>query len=245
MKKDKRFAPAELGKWLFLSLVGTGGCGSAPTDAAGEVDQGSSEVLVCSEREIGTDPRGYVTVDREVYVRSDLNRLLEQNSAFAAAAGISSVTDCESARQTMRAYVPYRDQHPDFDNESMGEEAFFPLEPTREFTTPRVDGAVPLPDLPVEKIFQGSEVSHVSIVRLDWVFPRPGQKPGLSTCTGSFIARQWIVTANHCVPPEARVIPTNAKDRRVPPGATATMFIYREFPTSVVRTIYTDWRQRR
>lgn len=186
-------------------------CGTAqqqpPPDAAGANAPAAAErtthaasgpkAVVC-----GVVARGD-EVEPELYMLSAMNNKLSLYPDFAAAIGMDSVSDCESARAFYDAYAGYAAEHPDFDAQQ-------PLDPTPV----KLPSSPPPPasDEPYEtdKIFSGNpgmtrhEVAHLSFRFSVSSSPDLVKFSGkLVHCSGTFISKNWILTAAHCVTPPA------------------------------------------
>lgn len=133
---------------------------------------------------------------RELYVLFAINHKLDTYPDLRAALGQDHVFDCDSARAFTAGYRQYSEDHPGFDRDE-------PLPPRPAVATP---SDLKRPVLDVPKVFQGTPVMYAPspIVRLVQVL-RPGTldehgNPAQAmACTGTFIAKNWIVTAAHCL----------------------------------------------
>jgi hypothetical protein len=132
--------------------------------------------------------------DRELYVLSAMRKKLRDYPEFATESGIGAVTNCEEARAFKESYERYSEAHPGFDaNQELGPPPDVLADP---------DGA--MPTLEVGKILNGQPPSPElgayplsAVVRL---VPIDGPRShGGGICTGTFIAKNWIVTAAHCL----------------------------------------------
>lgn len=163
------------------------GCGSPGTGADESVNRQTPNAVVCSE--------GETLDDRELYVLSAMRKKLLDFPELAAEVGSDPPTDCAGARQFYAGYLRYSELYPDFDaNQALGPA---PSEP------PRVVG--PGPELTVKKLAGGqppgslfSGYPRTSVVKLV-----PLESPNTGSrnlgCSGVFIAKNWIVTAAHCL----------------------------------------------
>jgi hypothetical protein len=159
---------------------------STESDAsAASVAAEPSDVIVCS-----VSPAGVPT---EYYVLPAINHKLQTYPELASAAGVSEVSDCPGARAFFRLYDQYRQKHPGFDANE-----------TRALPPPPKPPSNPkLPTLMVPKLSGGNPATldgfpKDPVVRLTWILP--DGTPG-DFCTGTFIAKNWIVTAAHCLMP--------------------------------------------
>jgi hypothetical protein len=137
---------------------------------------------VCSVLEHGD------VFEAEVYRFSAMNNKLRYYPDLAAAIGVSEVTDCESAREYVNGYARFSEAHPDFDLEQPYDDTQ-PVEP-------------PMPADPsgeTEKVFRGATTLRNPVVQIQFT----SADGKTSSCSGTFIAKNWILTAAHCTTPAA------------------------------------------
>ena len=181
------------------------GSGSEPAGGGGRVSidptaPGAS--IVCTSEEQGAS----------LFVLSAMNHKLQTYPEFAQAIGLELVSDCESAARYSSGYEAYSAEHVDFDADE-------PLPPSSEVEPSPPSGPPSAPE-EVQKIAGGEDgiVNH-PIVNISfktcsmgncpnadtsWIVTVPGSTPvdlrrHPSNCTGTFIAKNWILTAAHCV----------------------------------------------
>jgi hypothetical protein len=189
---------------LMLLCEGCGNRGRG--DSGAVVGSRASDTIICGYFP-STDRNGQPTTKPEYYILSAMNRKLENFPDFAAAIGMSSVSGCDQARTFYSKYVTYLAEHPQFD-----------MNAPRTQLPPLDDMVPPVPgQLTASKIFNGQPISNSPVVELKfWVdedvsfFDGTGTaqcahsdnsciKPGFYYCSGAFIAKNWIVTAAHCL----------------------------------------------
>jgi hypothetical protein len=168
------------------------GCGSQRPGSQSSSDSiaAFSQVIVCNT---------FTSLeDREIYALSAMNRKLLHFPDFAAQVEIESVSDCAGARSFMTSYRQYSAIHPGFD----AHERHSPLPsipdlppqpPTEDGSEPKVFGGAP----PTATLAQ----PHDPIVQITTsrnVHGLKGDSPE-SFCSGTFIAKNWIATAAHCL----------------------------------------------
>jgi hypothetical protein len=166
----------------------TWGCGPADTLSAPapEAEVAESNVIACNA---DASPE-----DREVYVLSAIRKKLRDYPDLALEWANPAPASCDEARAFRASYEQYSNDHPGFDaDQPLGP----PPEPLGE-----PDGS--LPQLEIDKIQNGQTplpelgaYPRSSVVRLT-ALAGPNSVP-LGTCTGTFIAKNWIVTAAHCL----------------------------------------------
>jgi hypothetical protein len=186
--------------------------GPGATDAQAPLDPRAPGASVfCGSRE---SVQG--TPEPELYMLAAINHKLDSYPELAAAVGLATVDDCEGARRYSDVYVEYSVQHPRFD----ADEAVAPM--------PEGDDAPPddsQPATEVQKIANGDVATDDPIVRIEFpIWPQTAaeeaKEPGdaswgtnaagmpdadsdprgkTSFCTGTFIGKNWILTAAHCL----------------------------------------------
>jgi hypothetical protein len=140
--------------------------------------------------------------DIEMYVVYAMNHKLRAFPEFAAAIGMDLVSDCASARRFLAGYDEYASSHPLFDaDEPLAQMPVArPLAPDTSATD----------DAEVQKVYGGDFVANNPVVRIrirvpstvhpGWQWPIEG---GQISCSGTFINKNWILTAAHCITPGA------------------------------------------
>jgi hypothetical protein len=197
--------------WTFFVLIFAAACSTGCGPEPGESD---SRTLAPTEGTAETTAKytncgtiSYVDADGnpatfdEIHSFPILSRRLRAYPDFARHAGLQSVTDCASARVYAKAYREYSLVHPDFDDEPID------LTPPPRIAPPPLpppaDGVgVPVPgdDVTprVAPIINGTPVVNLPVVRLTQLDPiNPNIVKGF--CSGVFIAKNWILTAQHCL----------------------------------------------
>jgi len=143
-------------------------------------------------------------LEPELYMVSAMNHKLGAFPDFASTVGIDVVSDCESARRFSNAYVQYASNHPGFDSN----EAMAPL--LAADTSPPPSGGT---EGQTAKILFGDEGVNNAVVRIEfttahsadpgWGLDGSGNPRFLDAptevCSGTFINKNWILTAAHCV----------------------------------------------
>ena len=166
--------------------------GSGP--AAGTTDatesSGPPTSVLCSVGDADSGP--------EYYRFEPMNRKLKYYPDFAAAIGIAQVSDCDSARRYAGGYFDYVRAHPGFDS---GQPLEYPYEPLPS----RPSG--PAGTLEVAKILNGIGTINLPVVELSFT-NTVATNPTIadqyfnfhgSSCTGTFISKNVILTAAHCI----------------------------------------------
>ena len=152
----------------------------------------------------------------ELYMLSAINHKLDAYPGLAVAVGLDTVSNCDDARRYVEAYTAYALDNPGFAAEEQG----VPLpegEPEPSHSGP--------PETQIQKIANGTNAADDPIVRLEFpiwpqtddqkrsqpgdaswgtdaagnVDPESDPRGKTVTCTGTFINRNWIVTAAHCL----------------------------------------------
>lgn len=169
------------GNWIQGSIVGAIfalGCGSQsrPESTASE-----PELLLCQEYTL-INAFGEPYQEHERYMLPAINRTLSFYPELVDAVGLDHVSTCDEARTFMREYGSYSAAHPGFD-------AYQP----RDHSPPADPGPYPgpAPTLELPKILNASAVFNYPVVRI--------ANNRNSTCTGYFVAKNWIATAAHCL----------------------------------------------
>jgi hypothetical protein len=198
----------------FVALLVTtvcasqGGCG-AKTDAVKV-----PSTLVCGTYE-AIQPDGTSQTRPQYYIVSAMNRKLEYFPEFATTIGMASVANCNDADKFAAAYAAYFKTHPYFDKD-------LPNEPSAAKLAPSMVTALAQPGTSViPKIFNGqttgpsaSSTDLFPVVELSYQVAGgttdvsghticPLDSTCTERCTGTFIARNWILTAAHCIAPLA------------------------------------------
>jgi len=175
-----------LRRWIVAALAwlvafAVSGCGSSEEQPfPGETISEESDAVVCGTFQVDD---GYGPTDTpEWYHLVALNSKLKHFPEFAAFFGSNRVTDCEGARSFIKAQSEYRRLHPAFDENEV-----------REFPDDRVPPPSDrtLPSVP--KILGGTKGPFLPVVQV--------RSPSGRPCSGTVIAKNWIVTAAHCLYP--------------------------------------------
>jgi len=175
MRRVSRVKRAVLGALFAVSAVG---CGSNETTEPSE--SSTAELLLCQEYTL-TNEDGTQYQEHERYVLPAINRKLRLYPELAEWVGFDRVSTCEGGRAFLRGFDEFAAAHPGFDDD----EAYEP---------PATDPGPypgPPPTLEEPKLLNATATFNYPVVRL-------ANNRG-STCTGVFIAKNWILTAAHCM----------------------------------------------
>ena len=136
-----------------------------------------------------------------VYVLSAINYKLAHYPELAAVLGTDLVVDCEGARAFADTYEDYSASHPDFD----ADQPPAPMAASDDSPPPAFQSTVE-----TEKILDGVEgKKNNPVVHLVFPFSTGGHPTFAALagqqlhCSGTFIAKNWILPAAHCVAPAA------------------------------------------
>jgi hypothetical protein len=160
------------------------GCSSAneSDETAAPTSRVTSDVLVC-----GTHAQVSATGETEQvpswFNVAGINAKLKQYPRLAEAYGKSVVSSCDDAKDYVVAYQDFSAKNPGFDLD----QAFIERRP------PPLPDSTP-PEVSEVKISGGNLKAFAPVVELETV-----QGTRTKICTGSFIAKNWILTAAHCL----------------------------------------------
>jgi hypothetical protein len=162
--------------------------GGEPAGSPGNVDAGSSDAPTFCTSTV-TDEAGNVYEPQSQYYFDRINAKLSSYPELRELAGFDQVSTCSEASEFLDHYQAYSLSNPGFDAETETEPA------------PVIDSPVEPPpsEEEMEKIFNGTGAINVPVVELfRWnTTVTPNKRSG--PCTGFFVSRHYIATANHCV----------------------------------------------
>jgi hypothetical protein len=170
------------GSWATGTIFGAAlavGCGPAASSTGTlSTDQ---EVLLCEEFTLLNED-GTSFKEHERYIRSAIDRKLRLYPELAATLGFDHVSSCEEGRAFMQGLADYAAVHPGFDDD----EPYEAPEHTDPGPNPGPRGKLELP-----KLLSATATFNYPVVRI--------ANNRNSTCTGFFIAKNWVVTSAHCL----------------------------------------------
>jgi hypothetical protein len=178
MGKNKRYVSRALRIAASAALTSLLlGCGSESGER--EIpDSHTSDVLVCGTHNV-IGPDGTVREAPTWFNVAGINAKLRYYPELAEAFGRSQVTSCDEAKAYTLSYAAFSQEHPGFDFDQ-------PFEPRRP------------PPLPDDALPEGSTIK-ISGGNLKQLAPVVEIVNATGGCTGTFIAKNWIVTAAHCL----------------------------------------------
>ena len=180
-------------------------------------DQSGAEAVAQTDEDLGTIICGsYPSVDSdgsrimrpEYYVVHAMNRKLHYFPELAQAVGLHSVKTCDQARAFEAGYATYFKAHPYFDKD-MPRERIRPLPPMpkdSEVTVPKVFAgqAFPIigddlfPVVEIKALFQGNSL-FFNGDPIGGVGDASTKLYAPTSCSGAFVAKNFILTAAHCI----------------------------------------------
>lgn len=172
--------------WLWVTVaLATLGCGANDQSIATPTDPISADgIMVCGELWDRYQP-GAEAPPNEWYSIPAMRDKLRHYPDFAATAGVKSVSNCEQARLLYRHYTEYLAAHPGFDRDE-------PLD-----YEPLVKPAF----IPQPGELDGAEDEEFKLKNgtPDMLIPVVGTSNYQGGCTATFIAKNFAVTAAHCL----------------------------------------------
>jgi hypothetical protein len=152
----------------------------------------SAPVLLCDE------------ANREFYVREAITRKLDHYPELADYAGLKEVENCEDARAFRTAYYEFSALHPNFDRDQPAGA----IPDIAELGAPELGED---PEVEVSKIRGGTNLGITFPIS---PFVRIADLREGGTCTATFIAKHWLLTAAHCLSLADLTVPIPPDDRR-------------------------------
>jgi hypothetical protein len=219
-----------------LATVLDSGCGPQPSSRS----QGPKPTAAQRTTLASTKAATIVCGASEWYIPDAINSKLKQYPDFAQTIGMRSVTDCAGARAYTIGYAKYSQAHPNFDFHQVID---------RLPTLSHPPNPLNVEPLQVQKVLNGFPLQVAPVVRISnlgfpvtcLTGPNAGQKKCAAGCTGTFIAKNWIVTAGHCLGPDDQgVLPTGAFDSTGLPQTNPDA----GFPANLVLDDWVRWRIR-
>lgn len=211
----------------LLALIAFGSvlpsCSSEPKSKDGAFDAPST-----SDSELPFDPQepgATLLCDRPetaggdqsetmFFVVSAMNFKLQQYPDFAAEIGVPLVSDCDTAFRYEQGLTLYSAEHPGFD----ADEALAPLPTDAPEPPPPSTQDESTDHAEIQKIFGGNVAVDNSVPHLQfstctkagcpaaddsWIIHKTNKDVDMRrttfSCSGTFIAKNWILTAAHCV----------------------------------------------
>jgi len=178
---------------LSVACSGPPGSVDSPENAPVATDSGPAQGAVCGmvDTLTGAQPR--------IFQFSAMNHKLTSFPDFAAYAGLDSVSDCEGVERYLDAFAEYVEANPNFDDEE-------PTDDLPDLADPPMPPASPA-SLEVQKVYKGAEALNNPVVQISYsLVQQPGAEDitdlfgfGAGSCSGTFIAKNWILTAGHCI----------------------------------------------